>query len=215
MEQSATRKYPRLDVTFPVEFWEGSKKHESQVKSIGGGGMFVAAPDSPSAGEILRIKFRPAKNAALIKAAARVCYSVPGQGMGLEFTDISERNRQTLLRWICTLQVEKREHPRAPLVTQVECSQLTMLAYARDISIGGMFVQTKEVVPFGSPVTLRFYLDENREIVSARAEVVYCVEKFGLGVRFTRIAPADVARIQAYVLGRMTDAPQARKATAA
>ena len=52
---------------------------------------------------------------------------------------------------------DKRVHPRVVVNTQVSCEVHNGAAFtglAKDISIGGMFVESTEVVPFGTEVTI-------------------------------------------------------------
>lgn len=52
---------------------------------------------------------------------------------------------------------DKRVHPRVVVNTQVSCEVHNGTAFtglAKDISIGGVFVESAEVVPFGTEVTI-------------------------------------------------------------
>lgn len=52
---------------------------------------------------------------------------------------------------------DKRVHPRVVVNTPVSCEVRAGAAFmglAKDISIGGMFVETPEVVPFGTEITI-------------------------------------------------------------
>ena len=52
---------------------------------------------------------------------------------------------------------DKRLHPRVIVNTAVSCevrAGTTFTGLAKDISIGGMFVESTEVVPFGTEVTI-------------------------------------------------------------
>jgi len=52
---------------------------------------------------------------------------------------------------------DKRVHPRVVVNTPVSCEVKNGAAFeglAKDISIGGTFVETSEVVPFGTEVTI-------------------------------------------------------------
>lgn len=52
---------------------------------------------------------------------------------------------------------DKRVHPRVVVDTTVSCEVAGVAAFAgmaKDISIGGMFVESTEVVPFGTEVTI-------------------------------------------------------------
>ena len=52
---------------------------------------------------------------------------------------------------------DKRLHPRVIINTMVSCevrAGATFAGLAKDISIGGMFVESTEIVPFGTEVTI-------------------------------------------------------------
>jgi c-di-GMP-binding flagellar brake protein YcgR len=196
------RKYPRRDASFAVVYEVGGETFHERATTIGGGGLFITTANPLPDGIEIALSFRPAKHFPLIKAKARVCYIVPNAGMGVEFTDIAESTRQSLLRWIHNRNgAEQRMHPRVPLVAQVESAQFTKLAFAKDISLGGMFIETKEMLPLRTPVNLKFYLQEGGDIVTARGELAYCVDKMGMGVQFTYVSPDDADRIKDYVAG--------------
>lgn len=53
---------------------------------------------------------------------------------------------------------DKRLHPRVPVDTTVSCEvrggSAAIVGLAKDISIGGMFVECTEVLPFGAEVII-------------------------------------------------------------
>jgi len=52
---------------------------------------------------------------------------------------------------------DKRVHPRVTVDTPVSCevrAGAPFAGLAKDISIGGMFIQSTEVVPFGTEITI-------------------------------------------------------------
>lgn len=52
---------------------------------------------------------------------------------------------------------DKRSHPRVTVDTTVSCevrSGAPFAGMAKDISIGGMFVESTEVLPFGTEITI-------------------------------------------------------------
>jgi len=52
---------------------------------------------------------------------------------------------------------DKRVHPRVTVDTPVSCevrAGVPFAGLAKDISIGGMFIQSTEVVPFGTEITI-------------------------------------------------------------
>ena len=73
------------------------------------------------------------------------------------------------------------------------------LAFSRDISLGGMFIETTSLLPVGSPLTVRFNLDYKDRVVTALGRVAYQIEKMGMGIFFTKIEPKDSEAIREYV----------------
>ena len=155
--------------------------------------------DGLELGQEISVRFRPAKHLPIIQAKAVVRYIVAGQGAAVEFTEINDDDRHKLLRLIHQKTGDRRILPRAPLATQVQCDQCMTLAFSRDISLGGMFIETADPLPVGSPLTVRFNLDHRDRVVTAAAHVAYHVEKMGMGILFTEIEPQDRDAIQEYV----------------
>jgi len=92
---------------------------------------------------------------------------------------------------------DKRVHPRVVVDTPVSCEVrdgATFTGLAKDISIGGMFVQASEVVPFGTEVTIvgRF--------VGTKAElrlpaIVRWAKPDGFGVQFGSLGARETHAI--------------------
>ncbi len=177
----------------------GEETFRTQASTLGGGGIFFGVQAPPAPGSEFIVRFRPAKHLPVIQAKVKVCYHVQGKGVAVEFTDISPQHRQLILRLIHHKSADKRKLPRAPLAAQIECQQCLSLAFARDVSIGGMFIDTKKPLPVGSRLNLRFNLDDGGPIVVTVAEVVYEVEKLGMGIQFSELAVPDRKRIEGYI----------------
>ncbi|MFQ5723629.1 MAG: PilZ domain-containing protein [Terriglobia bacterium] len=81
---------------------------------------------------------------------------------------------------------DRRTAKRASLVTQIRTSSggQTLVGYSRDISIGGVFVETEDPPEKGSELALRFRLAPDSPIREARATVVYRLPGEGMGLRF-------------------------------
>ncbi len=201
MVQRYTRKYPRIPADFTVQLSMGDLAYRERASAMGGGGLCLSVREVPTlaVGAEVMVKFRPAKHLPIIKAKARVCYAVAGEGMAVEFTEIDSEHRRLLLQFIHNKTGNRRKHPRASFATQIECEESMSLAFARDISVGGMFIETTNPMPVGSQLTLRFNLEQNEPIVVASAEVTYQVGRMGVGVQFVEIAPEDLHRISDYV----------------
>lgn len=193
-----SRKYPRVEASFPVEYTVADRKVRGRASILGGGGLFIKGESLPPGTELL-LRFRPAKHLPIIQAKGKAVHHAPGQGTGVEFTRISPHDQQSLLRWIHHRRAERRTYPRVALVTQVYCAEYMSLAFSRDVSMGGMFIKMKDPPAAGSRVTLRFHLDDGGPIVVATADVRYIVPKLGVGVQFYDMPPADRRRLAAYV----------------
>ncbi len=202
MEPVRERKYPRIPVDLPVQCFLESAEDRAQALMLGGGGMFVGTSQSFSPGTHLRVRFRPAKHLPVMEIKARVCYLVPGKGIGIEFTDISPENRNYILRLIHHRKSENRKYPRVPLATQVTHDLGSLIGFSRDISNGGMFIETNQRLDPGIRLNLRFHLDTQDPIVKAEADILYEIPKVGIGLQFTEVSPEDFDRIRAFVAAR-------------
>ncbi len=199
MEQAATRKYPRIEANFTVECKAGEDTQQLRALTLGGGGLFLGTAQMLAQDTELVLHFRPAKHLPVIEARAKVRYQVPDEGVGIEFTEIAPEHRQMILRLIHHRMTERRKFPRAPLATQIEHAAGTLIGFSKDISLGGMFIETSEPLVVGSKVNLLFHIDSTGAAVPAKAEVLYEVFKVGVGVRFLDVSPADRARIAAHL----------------
>ncbi len=191
--------YPRVNVNLPVEVSYADRISHERATSLGGEGMFLAVTTPLPPGTEIGIRFRPAKHLPIIEVKAKVMYQITDVGTGVKFTEIDPQHRQALLRLILHRQARTRQCARAHLVAQIECPQCTSLAFSRDISEGGMFIETKKPLPVDSEVRLRFNLADGGPCISALAEVVYEVVDLGMGLQFTEVSPEERKRIANYV----------------
>lgn len=198
MTRKEHRRFPRVPVRFPVECRVGEKALRARAAILGGGGIFLELKDAPEPGTEAALRFRPARHLPFIKAKARVCYHLPGQGVAFEFTEIAPDDRELILRLVEHKKGDRRKFPRVRLATQVECEAAMILTFSRDVSAGGMFVETGTPLPTGAILTLRFNLDDNTNI-SAKGVVTYQIRKFGMGVHFLDLSPEDRKSIEDYV----------------
>ncbi len=199
MEPTRARRYPRIAVDLRVEYSAGAGADRARASMMGGGGLFLGTAQPLMPGTDLIVRFRPAKHLLVVEARARVCYLVPGQGIGIEFTDIQPEHRQYILRLIHHRKADHRRFPRVPLATQVEHRDGSLIGFSRDVSTGGMFIETNQALDPGLRLNLRFHLDHDEPIVKAEAEILYQIPKIGIGLRFTEISPEDYERIGTYV----------------
>jgi hypothetical protein len=104
-----------------------------------------------------------------------------------------------ILRLVHRRLEEKRQHPRAPLATQVEYPEGTMIGFSKDISLGGMFIELTKSIPVGTRLQVLFHLEDASDALKVEAEVLYSILKLGIGVRFLKLGLSERKHIMAYV----------------
>ncbi len=192
------RRYPRMGVNMVVECMVGGRTLRRRADTLGAGGLFVTGEPEEAPGTEMAVSFRPSRHLPPIRARGVVRYTMPGKGSAIEFTEIDPADRQVLLKLIVRKRKERRRFPRAPLVTQVECRGCMTLAFSRDVSRGGMFLETTDPPAPDSQLALRFNIDDGGGTIIAQGKVLYCVAKLGMGIEFTEVSPADSERIAGY-----------------
>jgi hypothetical protein len=81
---------------------------------------------------------------------------------------------------------DKRVHPRVPLIADVVCEvsgAVPILGRAKDISIGGMFIESETPVTFGTEVSIVLRLP-NTKADSRLPGTIRWLNPGGFGVQF-------------------------------
>ncbi|HEV7842308.1 MAG TPA: PilZ domain-containing protein [Pyrinomonadaceae bacterium] len=88
-------------------------------------------------------------------------------------------------------QDERRHHDRSRLIVDVyfDGQDATGVASTKDISLGGLYMNTQTVLPEGAVLTVRIPLGEEQVVVNA--EVVYSNPGRGVGVKFQGLTAKD------------------------
>ena len=96
-----------------------------------------------------------------------------------------------------TPQDERRRHERSRLIIDVffNGDDLTGVASTKDISVGGLYMNTRAEIPEGAVLTLRVPLG-GRDLV-CNGEVVYSNPGRGVGINFQGLSAEDRAYIEA------------------
>jgi hypothetical protein len=93
---STKRRYQRIELPqgMAVAWQETSRKEVARVKTLSLGGLFIASLDPPPVGTTLKLIFEvPGGH---VRARAVIRNSVPGAGMGIEFTAMNYEDRGRL-----------------------------------------------------------------------------------------------------------------------
>lgn len=87
---------------------------------------------------------------------------------------------------------ERRVFDRSRLLIDVffNGEDATGVASTKDLSLGGLYMNTQTVLPQGAMLSIRIPLGGENQIV-AKAEVVYVNEGRGVGVRFKDLSEED------------------------
>ena len=92
------RRYPRVGLPSGMRVtWQGSGRGlVSRVSSLGLGGLFIDVHDPPRVGDLIQLFFEVPGGE--VRARAIVRLSLPGKGMGIEFSAMSPEVRARLQR---------------------------------------------------------------------------------------------------------------------
>jgi hypothetical protein len=92
------RRFPRI--TLPkgmlISWHGGDLQLFSRVKTLGMGGLFITATEPPPIGTKLRLVFEVPGGS--VRAEAIVRNTIPGQGIGVEFTRMALKDKLLLQR---------------------------------------------------------------------------------------------------------------------
>ena len=77
--------------------YEGrSEKMEVRAPDLSPKGMFIHIPRAFPEGAVIKLEFWLSRSGHQVKARAEVRYSLPGVGIGVEFVDISDQDRDMI-----------------------------------------------------------------------------------------------------------------------
>jgi hypothetical protein len=112
---SKTRRYPRVGLRRGMYVaWQGvGERVVSRIATVGLGGLFVKVSNPPPVGDVIRLYFEIPGGE--IRARAVIRNSVPGDGMGIQFTSMEPeaRGRLTLLLRELLDQADPSEAPNS------------------------------------------------------------------------------------------------------
>jgi hypothetical protein len=92
-------------------------------------------------------------------------------------------------------QDERRAHDRSRLILDIffDGQDVTGVASTKDISLGGLFMNTRAAIPEGAFLMVRIPFSKEAQIV-CKAEVIYSNPGQGVGLKFHEV-PDDVRQI--------------------
>lgn len=101
---------------------------------------------------------------------------------------------------------ERRRTVRAPILTQVEAQgeRAPVLGRAKNISLGGLLIESPDTLPEGTAVIVRFFLPRQSHPIEAAGRVVRVEPDRTMAVAFLGLPPSQEERIAEYVRTRQT-----------
>ena len=84
------------------------------------------------------------------------------------------------------VEIEKRRHKRDDAELEVRCASfgLEEIFVSRDVSAGGLFLNTSTPLPPGSHVELTFNVSPEDPAIECSGRVVYSLPGVGMGIQF-------------------------------
>ncbi len=100
-----------------------------------------------------------------------------------------------------TPEIEKRQYRRVKLITELRCEAMGReeVAVSRDISVGGMFVSTKNPFPSKSELTISFRLKAGDPLICCHGRAAHSVRGVGMGVMFLDLSEDVRLALQNFV----------------
>ena len=94
-------------------------------------------------------------------------------------------------------QEERRAYDRSRLIVDVffDGQDVTGVASTKDISLGGLYMNTQTNFPIGAMLLVRIPFRPDAEVV-CRAEVIYSEPGRGVGLRFSDLSEAGRALLE-------------------
>ncbi len=115
--------------------------------------------------------------------------------------NMSEDDRRTLLRdlelWAFS---GRRKHPRVPVVTVVDYATRNgaYKDFIRNISAGGVFIETRMPFSVGEEVALTFTLPKQEKHIKIKGKIVRSTDR-GIGVRFLMAGEEEEEMLESFL----------------
>ena len=96
---------------------------------------------------------------------------------------------------------KQRAFRRCPFVASAEVTEphsgALLSARTSELSVGGCYVDAHNSFPEGTLVTLRILRDQG--IFETKAKVVYCDQRFGMGLAFTEMTTEQRSLLESWL----------------
>lgn len=105
--QPERRRFERAPITATVEYEltnasSGPSRVRKKLANISSGGLFINTDEPLRAGTRMVVRFE-LPNRHRVIAVSRVCYARKGRGLGVEFLNLDDEDREEIQSYIATL----------------------------------------------------------------------------------------------------------------
>ena len=192
---------PRSLSNIEVDFSLAGRKAQAKGTLLGVGALLLQTEQQAADDTEIEVRFRPTAESPLIAARGVVSRQVPGDGLGVRITDMAEEHRRHILELLYPPGPERRTSKRVSLVTQIRSTVggETLVGYSKNVSTGGIFIESESLIEKGTELNLRFKLRPEEPILEARVVVAYAVLGEGVGLRFVDMPARLREAIEAFV----------------
>lgn len=221
-----TREYLRVPVSLSARYWTRNELRDRYIPVLGEGGLQISTVDPLPVGTRLDLEILLAHRGLSIALQGEVVWSVAGEdpagrGMGIRFVELSYEQKRIIYELVDdTLRERLLERRR---FARVEARLQVQFVYADgffeletdDLSLGGLFIATEQLLPQGERLRLVLHVPGERPAIKAVAEVVRRVERpaagrpRGIGVRFIELDAEERRVLLDYLQQRVTEQQRA------
>jgi uncharacterized protein (TIGR02266 family) len=182
------RRFARLDSRLPVQMMYPEGSFELTTEDLSVGGLFVATDHLPHGGEWLRFNLElPGGDAPLrllseVVRAEEVSRQGRPAGVGVRFLDLDPRSLVAIQRALVERVVQddpssasgRRCFPRVKrrIKLRLQAGGRNQVGWCRDISLGGVFVQTRVTLSRGVPLEVGVASPQDGSVLMVPGRVV-------------------------------------------
>lgn len=221
MEQGR-REHPRVPARLIVRFSSAKSFVEQYTSNISKGGLFLHMREPYPENTELDLAVVLPCNKRQINVRGRVVHTQLPQnghngGMGIQFLDMVPEAREAFEQCVngyldeqvdIGMDEERRRHERhqVKLTVKFTSPKAFLQQYTRDLSKGGLFIQTDKPLPQGTEVALKLHLPLTKRELDVPGRVAHIRpvgsngEPAGIGIEFTDLTDETRGVIDAYVI---------------
>jgi uncharacterized protein (TIGR02266 family) len=217
------RKFARVDAHLQVKFVFAEGIFELQTEDMSLGGVFIATDHLVPVGEKIRLVLHIPGEKPVIKALGEVVRVVEEEtdgepaGLGVRFVEWGPGGEKAIRKYLSeqvtqsieTSNAQRRRHPRLERLVKLrfQTTDSFKSAVARDISNGGVFIQTQDPPPVGAQIGVSIVHPTTLQKLNLIGRVVRVVSESesdskkiaGVGVCFEEVSDENADLLQQFL----------------